>query len=154
MMLNSNQMTITNSSQQINSTRHKSRLRNENDIISRKVSTDCLDKEKNLLISYDFQKFKKENLDDEDDDNDLLMLEKEVEINNDLCEIKMNSMDYSLSEASDPGKVPEENDIKLLMLKKAITGYDDRSNKISRISHGKNIKMNLNTDDINELFWW
>ena len=80
MMLNSNQMTITNSSQQINSTRHKSRLRNENDIISRKVSTDCLDKEKNLLISYDFQKFKKENLDDEDDDNDLLMLEKEVEM--------------------------------------------------------------------------
>ena len=78
MILNSNQMSITNSSQQINP--RLSKLRNENDVFSRKLSTDCLDKDKRVLISYDFPKSKKEILEEEDDYNDIMMLEKEVEM--------------------------------------------------------------------------
>ncbi len=80
MMLHSNQITITNSPRQANF-----RMKNEGEVLSRKLSTDYLkDKSKTFISSYDFDKKKKfkieNNLDEDDEEDDLILLEKEVEM--------------------------------------------------------------------------
>ena len=70
---------------------------------------------------------------------------------NDISDLKPNSMLKSQSDLS--GRSGEEADIiKPLKLKKAITGYAGRNNKLSSISPDKERKINLNMDDINRLY--
>jgi hypothetical protein len=77
---NNNQMTITNSSQQLNN-----KYRQENDTLNRKLSTDRLaEKARKVVSSYDLELKKKkiDNLNnfEEEDEDDLGNLEKEVEM--------------------------------------------------------------------------
>jgi hypothetical protein len=60
-------------------------MKNEGEVLSRKLSTDYLkDKSKTFISSYDFDKKKKfkieNNIDEDDEEDDLILLEKEVEM--------------------------------------------------------------------------